>query len=53
MDEKIIESIKNTFGEKGIKLAKDAHIIDIIVRKDGVEYRYEGDWIKELFVKLN
>jgi hypothetical protein len=27
---------------------QDAHTIDIVVRKDAVEKRIEGDWVKHL-----
>lgn len=48
-EEEIKESIQNTLGEEGMRFAKNSHYIDIIVRKDGKDYRYQGDWIKKLF----
>lgn len=31
-----------------LKVVSNAHVIDIVVRKDGKEYRYQGDWLKPL-----
>lgn len=30
------------------KLIQAAHTVDLIIRKDGHEYRLQGDWIKAL-----
>jgi hypothetical protein len=37
---------------KTVAHAKRAHEIDIIIRKDGKETRYEGDWIKHLSYRI-
>lgn len=33
-----------------VEHSHNAHTIDVIVRKDGVEKRYQADWIKYLEV---
>jgi len=33
--------------KEGLSLIPRAHTIDIIIRRDGREYSFEGDWLKE------
>lgn len=42
-NELVLETMRNI-----IQRCKGAHTVDVIVRKDGKEYRYEADWIKNM-----
>jgi len=38
---------------KFLSLVHSNHYVDIVIRKDGKEYRYEGDYIKQALKKAD
>lgn len=48
MDLAKINEMQASSASEVLHKAKNAHTIDIVIRKDGKEVRYEGDWLKHL-----
>ena len=43
-----INSLQQASIKKMVELAKGAHWIDVVVRYEGKEHRFQADWIKHL-----
>jgi hypothetical protein len=48
LDKEWINGLQQASMEKLVRMGKGAHHIDVIVRYEGKEYRFEADWIKHL-----